>query len=55
MRNLTLAALLLASFVLTGCTCTKTDATTKATPKKKMAYLSCPATGPCVAQAKTAE
>jgi hypothetical protein len=49
MRNLLLAALLLVGFALTGC-CTKTDATTKASPKKKMAILACPAIGPCVAQ-----
>jgi hypothetical protein len=56
MRHLVLASLFLASFALTGCWCMKTDANTKATPKKKTALFSCPANGgPCVAQAKPAE
>jgi hypothetical protein len=33
----------------------KTDADTKATPKKKTAMFTCPATGPCLAEAEAAE
>jgi hypothetical protein len=56
MRLLLLASLFLASLALSGCWSMRTDANTKATPKKKMSFFSCPADGgPCVAEATRAE